>query len=161
MGIVNEFLTGTATRYQIETYGKREILDDLEQDMRAGVYIYLHERNTLKLIQDVIPELRAAARIKKFLGFKVGPHDVVIGKDIKIGYKTFTRSFLKSIIILQEGGCRISSMSVSGDVPNELINAVQECISENIRIMENGFKYNEYCVTVDEVREWLKADQTE
>lgn len=80
---------------------------------------------------------------------------MVIGKDIKIGCKTFTRSFLKSIIILQEDGCRIDSTTVSGDVSNELISAVQECVSENIHILNNGFKYCENFISNNEVQEWL------
>lgn len=68
MGIVNEFLTGDVTRSRIDAFSKRGILDDLEQDMKRGIYVYLCERNTLKLVQDAIPESGAAARIRKFLG---------------------------------------------------------------------------------------------
>lgn len=160
MGIVNEFLTGTATRYQIETYGKREILDDLEQDMRAGVYIYLKSKDNLKAVQNAIPDSGAAARIKKFLGYHVGKHEVIItNTTVEIGCKTFSREFIRKLV-----ECTISwdENKVYGvNISTKSMKLIYEAIMEGIIASEDNFYTHGYTISRKEVREWLEADLTE
>lgn len=128
---------------KIETVSVAEIREIHE---RYGCVFF--DRNVQ--LKDIMEE------VKKQLGYHVGEHKVIIHSNaVVIGCRSFTKTFLKSIIILQEGGCRIGAGIMSGGMRIELIADAQECIKEGIYITDSGFVYDKYFVTVEEVRKWV------